>query len=386
MTLPLAFSDVIPVPVSTDHVPEDVVFLFKRGRLERLAADAAFPTEFFYGYVELKRSGVPVDLVDESAFGFDGRMSPAWTVLSRLSISVFGINAWAVNCLARRLARLSSARTVVAVNNAYGVALAYLKARGRLRPGVVVLAMGLVDGMSRPLVRWAYARILRHVTLAAISRSEYEHLAAILPGVSVHYVPFGVDHRFWTPARVSEHGGYVLSVGNDPQRDYDTLIRAWRPKFPDLRIVTRLTISAQPPANVEVIAGDWRTQRLSDAALREMVRGCRFVVVPVRDTLQPSGQSACLQAMACGKAVVLSDIAGLWDRGLMRDGENCILVPPGDAEALGRSVQQLFDDPTRAQAIGRAARRTVEEYFNVDAMAQAVRELCLETQAPAGAP
>ena len=172
-----------------------------------------------------------------------------------------------------------------------------------------------------------------------------------------------------------------MSIGNDRHRDYATLVRAWRPDFPELRIVTRLPVAAHLPANVKVMVGDWRTQRLSDSTLRDLVRGSRFVVVPVRDTLQPSGQSACLQAMACGKAVVLSDIAGLWDRGLMRDGENCILVPPGDAEGLGRTVQELIDNPVRAQAIGRAARRTVEEHLNVDAMAQAIHELCLETRA-----
>jgi glycosyltransferase involved in cell wall biosynthesis len=386
MTLPFASADELRAPARANELPEDVIFLFKRGRRERLDADAAGPTEFFYGYAELKDAGASVDLVDERAFGFGGRMPPGWAVLSRISTAVFGIHAWAVHRLARGLDRLSPAGTVVAVNNAYGVALAYLKARGRLRPGVVFLAMGLVDGTPRPLVRRAYARILRHVTLAAISRPEREHLAAVLPGVSVHYVPFGVDHRFWTPEGAGDNGDYVLSVGNDPHRDYDTLIRAWRPDFPDLRIVTRLPVPAQPSSNVEVIAGDWRTQRLSDAALRDLVRGSRFIVVPVRDTLQPSGQSACLQAMACGKAVVLSDIAGLWDRGLMRDGENCILVPPGDAEALGQAVQRLLDNPDRAQAIGRAARRTVEEHLNVDAMAWAMRELCLEAQVRAGAP
>ena len=97
----------------------------------------------------------------------------------------------------------------------------------------------------------------------------------MLPDVSVTYVPFGVDHRFWTPASESGQGGYVLSVGNDPYRDYETLVRAWRPDYPKLRIVTRSAVPAPLPANVEVIAGDWRTQHLSDAELRAMVRGSR---------------------------------------------------------------------------------------------------------------
>jgi hypothetical protein len=107
-----------------------------------------------------------------------------------------------------------------------------------------------------------------------------------------------------------------------------------------LRSVTQRTVPAPLPANVEIIAGDWRTQLLSDGAVRDMVRGSRFVVVPSHDTMQPAGQSACLQAMACAKAVVLSDIAGLWDRELMRDRESCILVKPGDVAALIRALDR----------------------------------------------
>ena len=178
-------------------------------------------------------------------------------------------------------------------------------------------------------------------------------------------IPFCLQVGHTGPLRTSETGRpipYLENVALD---------------FPELRIVTQLAIPATLPANVQVIAGDWRTQKLSDEALRDMVRGSRFVVLPIHDTLQPAGQSACLQAMACGKAVVLSDIAGLWDRRLMRHGENCILVKPGDAEALSRSVRNLLDNPDVAQAIGRAARRTVEDHLNVDTMARAVQELCL---------
>jgi glycosyltransferase involved in cell wall biosynthesis len=38
--------------------------------------------------------------------------------------------------------------------------------------------------------------------------------------------------------------------------------------------------------------------------------------------------------MACGKAVILSDTAGLWDREQMRHGEICYLVRPGDPAAM----------------------------------------------------
>lgn len=358
----------------------DVMFLFKAGRRERLAASSEGPTEFFYGYVELRNSGLSVDMIDENAFGIAQPIGAFWRALSLASTAISGVHAWAVHRFSRRRYLLDTARTIVAVNNSYGLALAYLKSHGSLRSNVVFLAMGLTGTNTQLLVRSVYARILPHVKLAVISKAEQQHLAAMFPHLEPHYLPFGVDHRFWIPGPADNTADYVLSVGNDPHRDYGTLVNAWTANFPHLRIVTRLPMPDHTPKNIEVVAGDWRTQRLNDIDLRTMVQRSRLIVIPVRETLQPSGQSACLQAMACGKAVILSDIAGLWDRDLMRDGENCVLVPPDNTEALRHAIRSLLDEPDRAAAIGRAARSTVEKHFNVDTMTAAMKALCFDEQ------
>jgi glycosyltransferase involved in cell wall biosynthesis len=87
------------------------------------------------------------------------------------------------------------------------------------------------------------------------------------------------------------------------------------------------------------------------------------VVIPVRDQPRDSGHSATVQAMACGKAVILSDTAGLWDRQLLRDGETCLLVPPENPAALREAMLRLWNDPTEAARIGLAARELVEKHW-----------------------
>jgi glycosyltransferase involved in cell wall biosynthesis len=95
----------------------------------------------------------------------------------------------------------------------------------------------------------------------------------------------------------------------------------------------------------------------------------RFVVLPIRETLQPSGQSACLQAMACGKAVILSDIQGLWDRQLMVDGNTVLLTRPGDLEDLRRGIDKLLNSSALAARLGLNARQVIVEHLNVRMMA-----------------
>ncbi len=67
--------------------------------------------------------------------------------------------------------------------------------------------------------------------------------------------------------------------------------------------------------------------------------------------------NALLDALAAGRAVIASDVAGV---GLaVRDSETGLLVPEGDAGALAAAIDALLRDPARRDALGAAARADV---------------------------
>lgn len=352
-----------------------ITYIFRAGRRERLLAPGEMPTEFFYGYQQLAQAGVDVRLVEDAEIGMSPPLPAPARAVNRLS-GVFGdlpLGMALALAIQRGGRRLDGAGMIVATTNGTGMALAMGRAAGLVSAPVLLLAMGLLPAAPSAVQRLLYPRLLRHLHLATISQGEQAFLRDLLPGQAVHYVPFGVDHRFWTPGE-AEGGDYVLAVGNDRNRDWATLVAAWSADLPPLKIVTSLPVPAAP-ANVEVIRGDWRTRLLSDEEMRDLMRGARFVVVPLHDTVQPAGQSACLQAMACGKPVLLSNIRGLWDRALMVDGGPVLLTPPGDVAALAARAHRLAGERGLAAAIGAAARRVVETNLNAEAMATALRAL-----------
>jgi glycosyltransferase involved in cell wall biosynthesis len=104
--------------------------------------------------------------------------------------------------------------------------------------------------------------------------------------------------------------------------------------------------------------------------------------VPPKDVYQPTGYSVTLHAMACGKPVVLSRICGLWAPELLRDGENCILVPPGDRAALAAAVNLLAGDAELRASLGLTARETVERHFNPRVAAASLEALIQRGLAP----
>jgi glycosyltransferase involved in cell wall biosynthesis len=349
------------------------IFLFRSGRRARI--DAVGPSEFLYGYTELAHSGAPVRMIEEGELGLAGSWPRALEAVANRIASVAGVHARVLFAVFRHRRLLSAGGTIVATTHTIGLALAALRRLGLRMPHLVIMTMGLVSPDSSALRHRWLAWMLAGTTLATLSKPEAAWLRETLgPGVSVVDFAFGVDLEFWRPGGEARDE-VVLSVGNDWNRDFATLVAAWRPEFPPLEIVTSLPVSSNK-ANVRILRGDWRSQALSDEALRAKVQRARLVVVPLRDTLQPSGQSAALQAMACGRPVVMSANRGCWDAEMLHRHEACRFVPPGDARALGEVIAALLADIPAAEAMGMRARHMLEsEDVSSRAMATQFRRL-----------
>jgi glycosyltransferase involved in cell wall biosynthesis len=71
-----------------------------------------------------------------------------------------------------------------------------------------------------------------------------------------------------------------------------------------------------------------------------------------------------LESMAAGVPVVASSVSG--NPELVEDGENGLLVPPGDPPALAAAIDRILREPELARRLGRAGRRRVEERFTLE--------------------
>ena len=345
-----------------------LLYILRGGRHARLALpDGQYPDEFFYGYRQLaRRPGWQVELRERATTWAPGR------ALQRLVHAVTYLSPDFGGARELDRALLSRYDAIISTSEPVLMMLALRRRSRSAGARLVLILMGAekriersrVPGVTRRVLRWALGAMDAIIVVGEGERGYVLEEGLSAPG-RVHVVPFGVDTAFWTPEPGGEEGP-ILAVGNDDGRDYELLLRSIGSHA--LRIHTRLPVGALPP-NVEVTGGSWQEAGLSDEQLRGLYRASRFVVVPLRDSVQPQGQSVALQAMACGKAVLLSRTRGLWGRGAMRHGENCHLVPPSDGEALRAAIERLSADAAYRDALGSAARRTVEEHFTSDRMA-----------------
>lgn len=135
----------------------------------------------------------------------------------------------------------------------------------------------------------------------------------------------------------SDDGG--VFAGGDSMRDYGVLLEAAH------GLQQRVTIAAgwkpknELPENVHI--GSVPHNRFV-----ELMRRASVVVVPLQPGAERSaGQQTYLNAMAMGKAVVVTDGPGARD--YIRDGETGIIVPPGDSGALSAAIRWVVDPMNR---------------------------------------
>lgn len=184
---------------------------------------------------------------------------------------------------------------------------------------------------------------------------------------NIHFLPFGVDVDFFPLRDWDESSPMVLSLGNDRDRDIATLYAALElvhRRRSDIRLVVQSRSNLKPPVGVEV------HREFAAPVVRSLFAKSRLVVVATRPNLHVSGMTTVLEAMATGRAVVLSDTPGAND--YVQEGTTGRLVRPQDPQALAATMLETLADEPGLARLGRAAAAYVRAHHTEDSMCSAL--------------
>jgi glycosyltransferase involved in cell wall biosynthesis len=243
---------------------------------------------------------------------------------------------------------------IVPVFETGGVGAALLKRAGVLRRPLVLwdFSAGTDWRMKQFFQKILFPTVDGVLCLTNNQQRIAEELGARGRAVCVGY---NIDTDFFSP-RESSDGSYILAVGRDVSRDYETLIDAVRDCPLEVRIRTteKLNIPADCIANIS-IEDNW----LSYGDLRELYGKSKFVVLPLKNVLHPGGITSLAEAMSMGKAIICSASNGLAD--FLRPGENALVVPAGDRDAMRSAIKLLDTDAAERKRLGEGARKFAEK-------------------------
>ena len=196
-----------------------------------------------------------------------------------------------------------------------------------------------------------------------------------LEKTKTHILQFGVDTLFWEPNKKNNFlSKYLFSIGQDPSRDFKTLLTVKTTKL--IHIHTNL-LPKRNDKFFKITNGSYHAYKnsLTDLSIKKLYQESFAVIVPLKDVFQPSGYSVTLQAMACGKPVVLTLTKGLWAPKLFKNHENCLLVRPKNKKDIEQAIKFLENNELAYKKICLNARKTALNYFSLDEANKSTLEL-----------
>jgi glycosyltransferase involved in cell wall biosynthesis len=251
-----------------------------------------------------------------------------------------------------------------------GIPLALaLRAFGITTPHLVI-GHHLTTRRKAPLIRNLRAhkgmtRILVHCSL----QRELAHRELGIPAAKLDYVPYYADTEFWSPTGVAEEP-LVVAAGRE-HRDYATLTEACG------RLEARVFVAAGSvhspaassrnpvawPSNFEHGFADYRK-------LRDLYARASVVVVPLVETDFQAGITTLLEAMAMGKAVVVTGTPAMTE--VVQEDKTALVVRPGDPGQMQQAIRYLIAHPEVRERMGQRARKVVGQQYSLDVFVEAL--------------
>jgi glycosyltransferase involved in cell wall biosynthesis len=175
----------------------------------------------------------------------------------------------------------------------------------------------------------------------------------------ISLIYYNVNEIFFSQTAEYNENGYILSVGDDISRDFQTVVDATE------RIENQLVIKSKwRPVNPvsRVTPVKYISDRLSDVDFRRLYENSNIVIISLFMVHSAGGITSLFEAMAMGKAIIISESSLTVD--FVENETNCLVVPPQDVNALENAIRRLINSKELQMYLGKNARCTIDSKFS----------------------
>jgi glycosyltransferase involved in cell wall biosynthesis len=280
--------------------------------------------------------------------------------------------------------RVNAVETFTHDSNLLGIPLAWLSGI----PVRIATFHGVIEGSSSWCKRLHACLINSRITTVLVAVSERVREIAVGEGIqpgNIVVIPNGIEIQdaVISPLHLRQDLGLpqdapiLLSVGRlTDQKGHDILIAAM-PAVLAERANVMLVIVGDGPLHSAL---EQQVARLGLGGhvrllgnrndVRELLSLADIFVLPSRSEGLPL---ALLEAMGAGLPVIATRIAGAEE--VVQEGENGLLVPPENHQALSQALLRLLADPSACRTMGRNGRELVKECYTLNRMCEAYLDL-----------
>ena len=353
----------------------NLTYVYHSGRVDRYTSSRSYPKEFFYGLNSIKESFENTDIIE-----FDNDLdSKLINLLSRFLRKISGLPFFLEKLISKNnFRKLTNSDLIVLTNQRMGFsALPVLIITKLLKKQTsCVFVMGLYNVNTKKKIKLLIRRVFTYIFLLTIdkliflSEGEYDYSRTKYTKLQnkFSFIPFCVDTDFWKSSRnINKDTKNILFIGNDGMRDYKFVIELAK-NMPEIQftfITKKIQQSDLLSDNVKLINGVWSEETLSDEDIKKLYENSNLTIIPLKESLQPSGQSVALQSMSMGIPVLITKTKGFWEPRIFKHLENIIFIEKNETKTWEKQIIDVLENYQMSNSIANNARKIVTENNNL---------------------
>ena len=363
----------------------EITYVFTRGRNKKLFQNKFESLDFFYGsQYFINKGGYNLNIVEFNDnkpskyffYYFDRFFQKFLSLLFYTN----KINSY------KNLKIFLNSDKIIFVNESTACSSIFLLLIGKLvfkKVETHMFVMGLYSKkLNYPLLKIFHNLIIKFLCLF-IDKIYFLGLGELNNAKKIHNnnltklisFPFHIDTVFWSD-NSQVQANNILFVGNDGNRDPEKFISAVK----DLKNEKFVAVSNLDnfkninEDNFTLYSNETFGRKLTDTELKKIYTESKLVVIPLKESYQPSGQSVALQAMSMGVPVLITETKGFWDPYNFKDNKNIFFVTKSSNDEFTKKIIELISDKELLEAVALRGNETVKKHLSIERLNEKIEK------------
>lgn len=362
----------------------NLTYVFGAGRIERLKSNNLKAKEFFYGY-EYLASKYEVDLIEME---FPNSKKNLLYFTDKVLRKITNLPIYYKDILDfKNILRISKSDKVIFTSELLLLSMLpvvlILKIFKKIE--IYVIVMGLFGRKENNKLISLFQKFYINVFLLVSKKVFFLGKGEIIEAEKkwkiysnkFTFLPFSIDYSFWSnKENLEQDKNKILFIGNDGKRDYDLILKIAE-QLPDLEFVfitSQINKCDLKSSNVTLIKGKWNENYLTEVEIKKHYTNSAMTLIPLKNSYQPSGQSVCLQSMACGTPVLISKTNGFWDIENFKNNTNIIFINDNVLNTWVNIIKNTFNDKNLLNKLSNNGKALVKRRYNLNVFNKLLEE------------
>lgn len=351
-----------------------ITYVFVKGRKEKYLSKSYEATDFFYGLTSFDSINNIINIIE-----FDNET----TLFRKLVYYVdrFFNKFISLPFYMHRILSLKNLNTLIKTDNlvlvnestAFSLLPFLLILKLFFKTNITLFVMGMYSKkIHYPIFYLIHKLLINLVNFCVdnvlfLGKGEFEYAKKSTNKIlNFHYFPFAVDTNFWENDD-SPKKNQILFIGNDGNKNFE-LVKQIAQNLQNLSIIivtnSNIFDDFQERSNVKIFKGEWGSNKITDSQLKQFYSESIVTILPLRNSVQPSGQSVALQSMSIGTPVLISKTEGFWDKDNFIDQEDIFFIDDDDYKSWLKKIYILTSSKPMLEKVSLNSKAKVRDKLN----------------------